>query len=59
MLKILINGYFSGIALAAAALLLLIAAGLLLKWLPALGFVLIVVLLVAFVMLLNWAFTPR
>ncbi len=57
MLKILVKGAFSGFALAAAGLLLLALILILVSWLPWLGYVFFIVLMFAFVALLNWAFS--
>lgn len=56
MLKTLIQGYLSGAGLMVMGALLLLVVGLLVSWLPGLGYVLFVAFLFAFVALLNWIF---
>lgn len=56
MVKTLIKGYLSGAGLVVACALLLIVVGLLVSWLPWLGYVFFVVFLFGFVALLNWIF---
>lgn len=56
MIKILIRGYLTGIALVVVGAVLLVIIAVLVNWLPWLGYVFLPLFLFGFVALLNWAF---
>lgn len=58
MLKIIVRGYLSGIALGLCAIFVLLGVATLIKWFPWMGFIFVVLSIAAVVMIINWAFSP-
>ncbi len=56
MIKILIRGYMTGVALVVVGAILLVIIAVLVEWLPWLMYVFFLLFAFGFVALLNWAF---